>query len=76
MSETSKAATYESITYRKDGVTFVPHYRNSAVFVGPGYPRHNPKRYSEAELLEAGAVKLQASLWQRGTTGVVTDANP
>lgn len=77
MSEiSSKAATYELPTYCKAGVTFVPHYRNSNVFVGPGYPRHNRHRYTEAQLLEAGAVKQPRFLWPRGTTGVVNDANP
>jgi len=76
MSETSRATTYEQATYRKDGVTFVPHFRNNSVFVGPGYPRYNQKRYTEAELVEAGAAKQPRFLWSRGTAGVVNNANP
>ena len=76
MIETSKASTYEQTTYRKDGITFVPHFRNNNVFIGPGYPRHNQNRYTEAQLLEAGAVKQPRFLWSRGTAGVVNNANP
>jgi hypothetical protein len=76
MSETSKATTYEQTTYRKDGVSFVPHYRNNSVFVGPGYPRDNRNTYTEAELVEAGAVKQPRFLWSRGTAGTVNNANP
>jgi hypothetical protein len=76
MIETSKASTYEQTTYRKDGVIFVPHFRNNSVFVGPGYPRHNKNTYTEAELVTAGAVKQPRFLWSRGTAGAVNNANP
>jgi hypothetical protein len=76
MIETSKASTYEQTTYRKDGVIFVPHFRNNSVFVGPGYPRHNKNTYTEAELVGAGAVKQPRFLWSRGTAGAVNNANP
>jgi hypothetical protein len=76
MSETSKATTYEQTAYQKNGVIFVPHYRNNSVFVGPGYPRHNKNTYTEAALVEAGAVKQPRFLWSRGTAGAVNNANP
>jgi len=76
MNEAVKAATYEVTTYRKDGITFVPHFRNNSVFVGPGYPKHNKKRYTEAELIDAGAVKVPHFLWSRGSVGEVSDKNP
>lgn len=72
----SKNSTYEQTTYRKDGITFVPHYRNNSVFVGPGYPVHNQKRYTAEELLDAGAVKQSRFLWARGTSGAVNKTNP
>lgn len=62
--------------YIKDGVTYVPHYSNSSVYVGPGYPRFTNARYSENDLLNAGAVKETRFLWTRGHYGTVTDARP
>jgi hypothetical protein len=64
------------ITYKIRDVTYVPHFRNSEIFVGPGYPRVNKDRYSAAQLIAAGAVATSNLLWSRGIHGVVTDSNP
>lgn len=66
----------ESVVYIKDGITYVPHYRNSSVFVGPGYPKFNLTQYWEGQLIAAGAEKNIRFLWIRGTTGVVNEVNP
>lgn len=66
----------ETTVYKKHGVTYVPHYRNSSVFVGPGYPRFTRARYAEHELIDAGAKRETMMLWTRSHFGVVTDAQP
>jgi hypothetical protein len=71
-----KAPVVETTTYVLDGITYVPHYRNSAVFVGPGYPRHTTQRYSALKLIDLGAEKQGKHLWTRGTFGIVDTANP
>jgi hypothetical protein len=76
MKQNEKAETHEQIVYDLKGITYVPHYRNSSIFVGPGYPRHTNTRYSEAELLLRGAKPRTEFLWSRGTTGEVSDRNP
>ena len=68
-----KAATY---VYRKDGITYVPHYRNASVYVGPGYPKFNLTRYSEQDLLDAGAKRQEQMMWPRSQYGIVTDEKP
>ena len=76
MNETSKALTVETTTYVINNTTYVPHFRNVHVFVGPGYPRSNRKLYTSADLLAAGATPVPKFLWTRGEHGVVTAANP
>ena len=61
----------EAVIFVKDEITYVPHYRNSSVFVGPGYGKHNVKQYSEFELFRMGAEKAFKFLWHRGTHGTV-----
>ena len=62
--------------YRKGDVVYVPHFRSDDVFVGPGYPRFTKQRYSEYELVQAGAVQEIMPLWVRGKYGTVSDNNP
>jgi hypothetical protein len=76
MNEGIKASVYEMTTYVKDGVTYVPHYRNNSIFVGPGYPRRTQMRYTEIELQNAGATRTSSFLWSRGSVGEVSDKNP
>jgi hypothetical protein len=60
--------------YTANGVTYVPHYRNTSVFVGPGYPRRTQAQYSANDLVQGGAQRELALLWRRSSSGVV-DAN-
>ena len=75
MSNLEAAARTPQVVYKLNGVTYVPHYRNSAIFVGPGYPTYNTDRYSAAELANAGAINETEFLWARGTHGTVSQAN-
>jgi hypothetical protein len=66
-----EASNYElTHVWMKDGITYVPHYRDRTLFVGPGYPMGpgNPKMehcYTVAELLNAGATQAEMPLWPR-----------
>lgn len=71
-----KAELYEQTVYVLRGITYVPHYRNSDIFVGPGYPVHNKTRYSAVELELFGATPRMDHLWKRGQSGRVSDNNP
>ena len=66
----------ETTVYTKDGVTYVPHYRNSSVYVGPGYPRFTREQYAAHELIDAGAKSGAMLLWPRSHYGEVTDEKP
>ena len=66
----------ESHGYQVNGVTYLPHYRNDAFFVGPGYPRHTSAVYTANDMLLAGGKKVSIMLWTRGTTGVVNNLKP
>jgi len=61
--------------YRKDDVVYVPHFRNSDAYVGPGYPRFTKRRYTEYELVAGGAVQETMPLWTRGKYGLVSDTD-
>lgn len=63
------ADRYEYTVYVKHGVTYVPHYRNSAAYVGPGYPEQAPKLWTEQELVSHGASPKQMMLWSRPRFG-------
>lgn len=76
MSITEPAARTAQVAYKLNGLTFVPHYRNNSIYVGPGYPIYNNKRYSAAELTAAGATSTPEFLWSRGAHGIVNEANP
>ena len=73
----SEAAPRDFQTVLRFGdVVYVPHFRNSSVFVGPGYPRFTKQRYSEEELIRLGASREKVPLWSRGTHGIVDDVKP
>lgn len=57
--------------FKLNGVTYVPHYRNRHVFVGPGYPRFTQQFYSATDLINAGALEQTEFLWVRSDHGVV-----
>jgi hypothetical protein len=64
------------LTYKLGDVTYVPHFRNSSVYIGPGYPRENQERYSSDQLVSAGAIATNNLLWIRANHGIITDRNP
>ena len=66
----------ESHGYQVNGVTFLPHYRNDAFFIGPGYPRYSSAVYTANDLVLAGGKKVSLMLWTRGKTGVMSNLNP
>lgn len=66
----------ETTVYKKNGVTYVPHYRNPSVYVGPGYPKFTLARYSVSELIAAGAESKTMMLWPRSLYGTVSDERP
>lgn len=63
------------VAYKLKNVTYVPHYRNNSLYVGPGYPRVN-RTYTAAELVLAGAASVHELLWSRANHGIVNAANP
>ena len=61
--------------YDLGDVTYLPHYRDNC-YIGPGFwedtgrgstppANFNTKRYSENELIEAGAKPRRVILWKR-----------
>ena len=71
-----KEETHMQTVYVLNNITYLPHYRNPSVFVGPGYPRFTLQRYSDTDLRNAGAQQGGFPLWKRGTYGIVTDQKP
>jgi hypothetical protein len=69
------AETQLQIVYRLGKITYLPHYRNSSVFIGPGYPLRTQAQYSVMDLLAAGAQKDTLALWHRSSTGTVNAEN-
>lgn len=67
---------FEAIVYDLNGITYVPHFRNKNLYVGPGYPRHNLMRYTDVEMQLRGAKPRTEMLWHRGDSGRVDDKNP
>ena len=54
--------------YTLNGVTYLPHYHNESVYVGPAYDKTR-RAYSPEVLIRHGAKKVGLYLWRRGTTG-------
>jgi hypothetical protein len=73
---TMKAPHEDAAVFIKDGITYVPHYRNINIFVGPGYGKDNSTRYSEIQLLSMGAEKAYMFLWPRSMHGIVSEVKP
>ena len=69
------AARVDNYGYQVNGVTYLPHYRNESLFVGPGYPRQSNHVYTAEELTKAGANRIALMLWPRGKVGVVNYIN-
>ena len=66
----------EYVVCIKDNVTFVPHYRNFNVYVGPGYANTNLEVYTQEELISMGAKMEMRSMWSRAATGEVNERRP
>ena len=52
--------------YLLNGVTFLPHYQEPGLYVGPGYGKHNHRKYPAFELTMLGAEPIVLMLWERG----------
>jgi hypothetical protein len=66
----------EYVVCIKDDVTYLPHYRNFNVYVGPGYGNGNYDLYTLNELVDAGAKVEMRFLWTRGSHGEVNERRP
>jgi len=51
--------------YRVGRVVYVPHYRKQNIYVGPGFPAHDPRMYYGGELVSMGAIEDHMDLWER-----------
>jgi len=71
-----KVDRIETIVYELNGITYVPHFRNNSIYVGPGYPIHNMMRFSDVDLQMMGARPQTMMMWPRGVSGEVSDRNP
>ena len=56
--------------YKLGGVTYVPHFQNDSVFVGPGHDKSGIA-YRASYLIGLGAKEERAMLWKRGTSSVI-----
>jgi len=74
MKDMVERAVYD--VYVLDGVKYLPHYRNSSVYVGPGY-KDGDVAYSKAYMKQSGAKEEQALFCVRSTLGVIKNVlNP
>jgi len=48
--------------WKRNGITYVPHYVKPDIFVGPG---RKPPEYTLLQLIAAGAVAEEMFLWKR-----------
>jgi len=51
--------------YQLGEIPYLPHYQNTASYVGPGYMTHNTTIYTSAKLTKAGALSRQELLFTR-----------
>lgn len=51
--------------FRLNGITYVPHYLDASLYVGPGYNRYNASMRSADELRRLGATPVSEFLWPR-----------
>ena len=65
MRDKEVAEKKDYLTFKIGDVTYLPHYKDSKLFVGPGYPVHNDTIYTSTDLLEAGAKASMKHLWIR-----------
>ena len=65
MKEREYAEKKDYVTFKLNDVIYLPHYQDSKLFVGPGYPALNKNVYTSAQMLEAGAKASIMYLWRR-----------
>jgi len=65
MREREYAEKKDYVTFKLNGITYLPHYQDSKLFVGPGYSRHTKTVYTSTQMLEAGAKASIMHLWRR-----------
>lgn len=70
MREREYAEKKDYIAFKLNGVTYLPHYQDSKLFVGPGYPALNKNVYTSTQMLEAGAKASIMHLWKRVEHGL------
>jgi hypothetical protein len=51
--------------YRVGRVVYVPHYTRPYLYVGPGYPKLDPREWYPGELERRGAIEDHMDLWER-----------
>ena len=69
------AIVEKTTAYQLNGITYLPHYKNKSVFVGPGYPAGAGAPLqkfclSARQLSEAGALTVELMLWPRSTLSI------
>lgn len=66
-----KAELFKYTVFKLKGITYIPHYRDSKRYVGPGYPRHQTDVFTAGELFSRGATPEIAMLWKRSEYGII-----
>jgi hypothetical protein len=66
-----KAELYRYTSFKLNDITYVPHYRDTKRYVGPGYPRHTNATFTASDLFSAGAVPTISFLWKRSEFGIL-----
>lgn len=61
----SKAVTYPYTALVLDGITYVPHYTEPELFVGPGFGRQHNNTRTAVQLRLRGARPVTEHLWKR-----------
>ncbi len=56
----------ETVVFTLNGVTYVPHYSKTGLFVSPGYGLTHAVELTGADLIRAGAKQEVRFLWSRG----------
>lgn len=69
--EDDRVELHKYTTFKLNGITYVPHYRDSKRYVGPGYPRHTTDLFTASDLFSAGAVPTISFLWKRSEFGIL-----
>jgi len=66
-----KAELHKYTVFKLNGITYVPHYRDTQRYVSPGYGRFHKNVFTASDLFSAGAVPTVAFLWKRSEFGIL-----